>query len=219
MADDQLPLPHLHPRILLPSQVKAPSVVPQPPSLSSPCPPGPAFPPACSCPSPGAHSIGPASVPYCWPLQHTHLHPLGSCILPPNPGGKHWLDREVFFPGDHNLSSPPLHPSATLSLPRPGGKFHLFPPAGDTPCDTSWRVGGRPEEGSSKVLLSLRGGKSERLERGVGHGGKEARCSEVEGGGGTEAGAGGRREEAEKKGEIVWWGGGSGAERDGDTQI
>lgn len=118
MADDQLPLPHLHPRIFLPSQAKAPGVVPQLPSLSSPCPPGPAFPLACSCPSPGAHSIGPASVSYCWPLQHIHLHPLGSCILPPNPGGKHWLDRGVFFPGDHNLSPPPLHPSATLSLPK-----------------------------------------------------------------------------------------------------
>lgn len=64
------------------------------------------------------------------------------------------------------------------------------------------------------MLLSLRGGKSERLERGMGQGGKGARRSEVEGGGGTEVGTGGRTEEAEKEGEM-----GGGAERDGDTQI
>ena len=143
MADDQLPLPHLHPRILLPSQAKAPGVVPQPPSLSSPSPPGPAFPlAACSCPSPGAHNIGPASVSYCWPLQHIYLHPLGSCILPPPTLGVNtgWTGGSIFL-GTITCPLLPFIPLPPSHFPRPGGKFHLFPPAGDTPCDTSWRVG------------------------------------------------------------------------------
>ena len=64
------------------------------------------------------------------------------------------------------------------------------------------------------MLLSPRGGKSERLERGVGQEGKGARCSEEDRSGGTEAGAGSRTEEAEKEGDM-----GGGAERDGDTQV